>query len=515
MFLYDAEDIRQADWKVVDQLGMPPVILMENAGRGVADAVKWKFPSISRILIACGGGNNGGDGLVAARYLLKEGFVVSILLAVSEGKMAREAATNLETLRKIGCPLLSSEGKTDGELTKLVAELDLVIDGLLGTGSNGAPRGEIERIIRAAGGIVPVTAIDIPSGVDPSTGEIEGEALKADLTVAILARKIGHEVMPGRAYRGDLVTVDLGLEIGLLLPGGQRVELLEPSLVSGYLPPLSPFVHKGARGVVLIIGGSERYRGAPVLSALGALLGGSGGVLAAVPIDSLPMFSLHPEVIPLEVEKKDGVIAPEAWDRILSLWSGRFSAVVIGPGLDRGIIPLELVGRIWKEWEGPLCLDGDALHSLVRCDDFEPRSADTVITPHEGEAGVLLSMERARVGRYRLKSALTLSSRFGVTLLKGPCSLISDGKRTRVNPHIVPGLSVPGSGDVLSGLVGAFLARSLSAFDAAAAAAFVHGSAGELLQNEKGPHGITASEIALALPSAMARLPVAHRKVEP
>jgi NAD(P)H-hydrate epimerase len=515
VFLYDAEDIRQTDRKAADQLGMPPIILMESAGRGVADAVKKKFPFISRILIACGGGNNGGDGLVAARYLLKEGFIVSILLAVPESKMARETATNLGILRKIGCPLLSSESKTDRELTKLIADQDLLIDGLLGTGSKGAPRGEIERIIRAADGVVPVTAIDIPSGVDPSTGEIEGEALKAHLTVAILARKVGHEVMPGRAYRGDLVTVDLGLETRLLLPEDLGVELLEPLLVSGYFPPLSPFIHKGDRGVVLIIGGSERYRGAPVLSALGALLGGSGGVLAAVPADSLSMFSLHPEVIPLEVEKRDGVIAPEAWDRILSLWSGRFSAVVVGPGLDRGIIPLELVQKIWSEWKGPLCLDGDALHALARWDDFEPRSTDTVITPHEGEAGALLSMERSRVGRYRLKSALALSSRFGVTLLKGPCSLISDGERTRVNPHVVPGLSVPGSGDVLSGLVGAFLARGLKAFDAAAAAAFVHGSAGELLQNEKGPHGITAGEIALALPLALEGLPRDSRKVEP
>jgi len=229
----------------------------------------------------------------------------------------------------------------------------------------------------------------------------------------------------------------------------------------------------------------------------------------AVPADSLPLFSSYPEIIPLEVQKEEGIITPKAWDRILDRWGGRFSAVVIGPGLDRGITPRELVRRVWVEWEGPLCLDGDALHALSCCGNLEPRPSGTVITPHEGEAGTLLSTDRAQVGRQRIKSARDLSSRFGVTLLKGPCSLVSDGGRLRVNPHIVPGLSVPGSGDVLSGLVGAFLAMGIQAFDAAAAAAFVHGSAGEFLQDRKGPHGITASEIALALPSSLDRLPAA------
>ncbi|HOG13599.1 MAG TPA: NAD(P)H-hydrate dehydratase [Synergistales bacterium] len=506
MFLYNAEDIRQADRKAVELLGMPPAILMENAGKGVADAVKRYFPSLSRVLIACGGGNNGGDGLVAARHLLREGYVVTVLLAAKEDNMTAETKTNLGILQNIGCLLLHSETKTDGELTSLAAENDLVIDGLLGTGSKGAPRGEIGRVIRSLDKAVPIVAIDLPSGVDPSTGEIEGEVLAAKLTVAILARKIGHEVMPGRAFRGDLVTTDLGVEAGLLLPEEGRAELLEPSMVSGLFPPLSPFLHKGDRGAVLVIGGSERYRGAPVLSALGALMGGSGVVIAAVPADSLPLLSPHPEIIPLEVQKEDGVITPKAWDRILDRWGGKFSAVVLGPGLDRGVISRELVRRVWVEWKGSLCLDGDALHALSCCGDLEPRPSGTVITPHEGEAGTLLSTDSAQVGQRRLKSVQDLSSRFGVTLLKGPCSLVSDGRRLRVNPHIVPGLSVPGSGDVLSGLVGAFLAMGIQAFDAAAAAAFVHGSAGEFLQNQKGPHGITASEVALALPSARNRL---------
>ena len=182
---------------------------------------------------------------------------------------------------------------------------------------------------------------------------------------------------------------------------------------------------------------------------------------------------------------------------------------MIGPGLDRGITPRELVRRVWVEWEGPLCLDGDALHALSCCGDLEPRPSGTVITPHEVEAGTLLSKERAQVGRQRIKSARDLSSRFGVTLLKGPCSLVSDGGRLRVNPHIVPGLSVPGSGDVLSGLVGAFMAMGIQAFDAAAAGRLCPRFGGRIPPGRKGPHGITASEIALALPSSLDRLPAA------
>ncbi|HBG15071.1 MAG TPA: NAD(P)H-hydrate dehydratase, partial [Synergistaceae bacterium] len=274
-----------------------------------------------------------------------------------------------------------------------------------------------------------------------------------------------------------------------------------------------PLLHRGDRGIVLVIGGSERYRGAPLLAALGAVMAGSGGVIAAVPAGSMPMFSRYPEIIPMEACTEDGAISPETWERIVETWKGKFKAVVIGPGLDRGRVPQDLVRRVWKDWDGPLCLDGDALHALSCCSDLDPRAAGTVVTPHEGEAALLLSVDTSEVKRCRYISALELSRRFGVALLKGPSSLVSESEKVRVNPHVVAGLSVPGSGDVLSGVLGAFLVRGVNIFDAASSAAFVHGYAGEAVQDRKGPDGITATEIALEVPSVISRIRQAAGKV--
>ncbi|HQO83815.1 MAG TPA: NAD(P)H-hydrate dehydratase [Synergistales bacterium] len=513
MYLFSADDIRLADRKAVDHFGVPPIILMENAARGVAEIVGERFPAASRILVACGGGNNGGDGLATARHLLKRGRKVTVLLAAPEEKLTPEGSVNLEILKRINCPIARSADLTDAGMRELAMGQDILVDALLGSGSKGAPRGETGRVIGSLSRTVPVVSIDIPSGVDPSTGEVEGEALEAVLTVAILARKIGQEIMPGRSFRGEVETVDLGIEAALLLPGPGKVELLDPLMVSGFLPPLPPFIHKGDRGIVLVIGGSERYRGAPLLAALGALMAGSGGVIAAVPAGSMPMFSRYPEIIPMEACTEDGAISPETWERIVETWKGKFKAVVIGPGLDRGRVPQDLVRRVWKDWDGPLCLDGDALHALSCCSDLDPRAAGTVVTPHEGEAALLLSVDTSEVKRCRYISALELSRRFGVALLKGPSSLVSESERVRVNPHVVAGLSVPGSGDVLSGVLGAFLVRGVNIFDAASSAAFVHGYAGKAVQDRKGPDGITATEIALEVPSVISRIRQAAGKV--
>jgi len=512
LYLFSADDIRLAERKAVDHFGVPPIILMENAARGVAEIVEERFPAASRILVACGGGNNGGDGLATARHLLKRGRKVTVLLAAPEEKLTPEGSVNLEILKRINCPIARSADLTDVGMRELAMGQDILVDALLGSGSKGSPRGETGRVIGSISRTVPVVSIDIPSGVDPSTGEVEGEALEAVLTVAILARKIGQEIMPGRSFRGEVETVDLGIEAALLLPGPGKVELLDPLMVSGFLQPFS-FIHKGDRGIVLVIGGSERYRGAPLLAALGALMAGSGGVIAAVPAGSMPMFSRYPEIIPMEACTEDGAISPETWERIVETWKGKFKAVVIGPGLDRGRVPQDLVRRVWKDWDGPLCLDGDALHALSCCSDLDPRAAGTVVTPHEGEAALLLSVDTSEVKRCRYISALELSRRFGVALLKGPSSLVSESEKVRVNPHVVAGLSVPGSGDVLSGVLGAFLVRGVNIFDAASSAAFVHGYAGEAVQDRKGPDGITATEIALEVPSVISRIRQAAGKV--
>ncbi len=297
--------------------------------------------------------------------------------------------------------------------------------------------------------------------------------------------------------------MDIGVPPSVVLPEKSGVSVFYPSDAGRVLPDWSERIHKGDRGLVLVVGGSARYRGAPVLSALGALRAGAGGVVVAAPETSSAFAGDHPEMIFTETSCDEGSLSPETWDLILNKWGGRIDSVVAGPGLDRGDSAAALFSRIWREWEGPLCVDGDALHFLARDASLLPQREQTVITPHEGEAAKLLSSERYNVSDYRLKVARTIYKTYGTCVLKGACSLICGGSGIRIIPYILPGLSVPGSGDVLSGVVGALMGMGVATEDAASSAACLHAVAGSLLQQEKGFDGILAEEIAGALPRAI------------
>ncbi len=502
LFLYEPSDIREADLIAMSEYGISGIVLMENAGRGASEVIAERFPSSKKILVACGPGNNGGDGFVVARHLLARSFQVKILLSSPSGNYRGDPAINLQFLERIGAEIISSMSLSDEEIKILFRTHDLAVDALLGSGTKGAPRGEIQRILMAMREDVPVVALDIPTGVDPSTGSIEGVAVKAELTISMLARKTGLEIMPGRAFRGDLVTVDIGVPAEKVLRNIPEQELVEATDVASWLPKRGAAVHKGERGMVMVIGGSARYSGAPVLSALGALKCGAGGVIVVAPSATRLCVACYPEMIFLEGETEDGFLSPGTWDLILEKWGKRIDSVVIGPGIDRGEPAQALFRRVWEEWQGPLCVDGDSLFALSRWTGRTVRVRTSVITPHEGEAAVLLSTERKIVSSNRLKSARDLYSQYGITLLKGPASIVA-AAWTRIIPFVVPGLSVPGSGDVLSGAIGALLAAGLEPEDAASAAAYVHALAGKELEEHEGRDEIIASEIAAALPKAI------------
>ncbi|MDO9508109.1 MAG: NAD(P)H-hydrate dehydratase [Thermovirgaceae bacterium] len=503
MFLYDSEEIREAERVAISEFGIPGILLMENAGRAASDVIAGRFPSAKLILVACGPGNNGGDGFVAARHFLRRSLSVKVLLSTSPEKITGDALFNLQVLQRMGTDILVSRDLSDEGLKSLMDTHDIVVDALLGSGSKGAPRGEISRIVAAIRGSVHVVSLDIPTGVDPSTGRVEGEAVRADLTVTMLARKTGLEIMPGRAFRGDIETVDIGVRAEVLLRSNPVCSLVEGDEVAAMLPTRGPDIHKGNRGLVLVVGGSSRYAGAPILSALGALRCGAGGVVVAAPAQTSSHSGYFPEIIFMEGISEDGFLSSETWDIILEKWGGRIDSVIIGPGLDRGQPAQDLFRRVWREWPGPLCVDGDALFALGRWTGRPSREHKSVITPHEGEAAALLSRERHSVSGSRLQSVLDLANLYDTTLLKGPASIVSDGTCVRVIPFVVPGLSVPGSGDVLSGAIGALLGMGLDAVDAATAGAYLHALAGRELEKEIGRDGIIATEIASAIPRAI------------
>jgi len=432
--------------------------LMERAGRAVAECVLERYGDARRIAVVCGGGANGGDGRIAARILREAG---------------RDAAE-----------------------TRDVTEADVVVDALFGTGFAGEPRPQAAALIEAMNGCGrPVVAVDVPSGIDASTGEAPGAAVRAGLTVTFHAPKVGLAVAPGRFHAGEVVVADIGLAQAPARHG------LVTRAVLDAVPLRGVESTKYTAGSVLVVGGSRGLSGAVCLSAEAAFRADAGYVAVAVPESILPVVEqrLLEAVKRPCPEDEDGRLIEAAAEIVLEL-AERASAVALGPGLGRGRGTGPLVQRLLRELELPVVVDADALFEL------EPgeRSAPTVLTPHAGELGRLLGEESSWVSAHRLEALERAAERFGCTvLLKGADTLVgAPGHGVLVCPSDCSGLATAGSGDVLTGIVAAFLAKGLDGSLAAAAAATAHSVAASLAPTQA---GLIASDVVSLLPRALAR----------
>lgn len=433
--LYTADEMRAAEQ------GHDVDAMMERAGRAVADAVLGRYPDARRISAACGKGANGGDGRIALRLLAEAG---------------RDTSEEL-----------------DGA--------DVVIDALFGTGFHGSPRDEAAQTIeRINASDAPVVAVDLPSGVDSSTGEIAGAVVDADVTVTMHARKVGLAVAPGRFHAGEVEVAGIGLE------PGQTQHMLVTEEILRLVPRKEEADTKYSAGSVLVVGGSPGMSGALCLAAAAAFRADAGYVAVATHSESLPV---------VEARLLEAVKAPLGdVDRLAE----RARAAAVGPGLGRGTEERALVRRLLNELPIPVVVDADALFEL----EPEEWPAPRVLTPHAGELGRLLGRESGWVDAHRLEAVGAAVDRFGcVVLLKGADTLVgAPGEGVLVSASGAPALATAGSGDVLTGVVAAFLAKGMDARLAAAAAAFAHGRAAEL-----GPErGLVASDVIDALPDALA-----------
>jgi len=448
--LYTAAEMRAAEERYPGYPGSAGE-LMERAGAAVAAEVLRAFPEARRIAAVCGGGANGGDGRIAARILRESGRDV------------------VETADP--------------------SNVDLVLDALFGTGFHGAPRPEaaaaIERI-NACG--APVVAVDLPSGVDASTGETAGAAVDADVTVTFHARKVGLVVAPGRFHAGRVVVADIGLEAA------------PTAVVRGTPALLDRVPRRGARdtkfssGSLLVVGGAPGTTSAAALTATAAMRADAGYVTLAVPAAALPVA----EALALEPVKR-GFEWANAADSLESDVA-RSSALAVGPGLGRSDEARALVRTLLGTSPLPVVVDADGLFGL----EPAPRDAPTILTPHAGELARLLEVESAWVAAHRLEAAARAAERFGaVVLLKGADTIVCapDG-RTVVCDTGPSSLATAGTGDVLTGIVGAFLAKGLDAVDAAAAAAVAHGLAARAVPHQA---GLVASDVVAALPAILDR----------
>ena len=466
--LYDAEGMRAVDRWAIEGRGVPSLELMEAAGRAVAEAVAELAPE-GPVRVVCGKGNNGGDGFVAARLLGEMGFEVEVLLLWPGEELRGDAAANFE---RCGGDLLH------GDAEARLAGSGAVVDAIFGTGFEDAPREPAAAAIRALNGCgAPVVACDIASGVDASTGEVAGEAVCADVTVGFHAAKLGHRVAPGKWSTGDLRVAPIGIPAGA--PEEPLAGEIDPTVLSEG-PRRGPRSTKFSSGQVAIAGGSRGLTGAVRMASLAAIRAGAGYATVAVPADLEVVFELaQPEVMSVACPGGDGCLVPGSEKAVLRTFE-RAAAAVLGPGLGKDPGSFELARSVVAKIKAPLLIDADGLNAFAgRLAELRPREAPTVLTPHAGELGRLLERDSEEVERHRLACARETAEAAGaIVVLKGDDTIVTDGTRIAVNAISAPALATAGSGDVLSGITAALLARFDDPFTAVCAAVVAHARAG-------------------------------------
>ena len=496
--VYDAAGMRAADaWAIEDQ-GVPSLELMEAAGGALARAAE----GVARpgpIRVVCGKGNNGGDGLVAARQLAASGHEAEALLLWPAGELSRDAAANLERLpgeafREVG----------PGDVAGALAGSGAVVDAIFGTGFSGSPRdpaGSAIEAINACG--APVVAADVASGVDASTGEAEGVAVRASATVSFHAAKLGHWIAPGKLLAGHLTVAPIGIPAGS--PSEPRAGVIRDEVLR-LAPPREPGSTKFTSGQCVVVGGSRGLTGAVCLAAGAAIRGGAGYATVAVPADLEPVFEAKlTEVMSRGFGGAEGRLAAADAGGIAAATEGA-AAAVLGPGLGRDDDSLELARALASRVGAPLLIDADGLNAHAgRLDALATRDAPTVLTPHEGELGRLLERESAEIKAGRLGFALEAARRSGaVVILKGDDTLVVEGERVAIARGGAPALATAGTGDVLSGLVGALLARGMEPFEAACAGVHAHQRAGRIAAGRLGlAESVVAGDVIDALAEAL------------
>ncbi|MCP3808425.1 NAD(P)H-hydrate dehydratase [Paenibacillus sp. Lou8.1] len=551
MYMVTAEEMRELDRYTIDKLGIPALTLMENAGRAVADEVlklcaersgksngggfpvevthtgPGDIPGHGGVIrtetwsqgrhdlrerehwyILVGKGNNGGDGLVAARHLTDAGLRVTVVYVEPPDTLRDEAAAQRDIIAALGIPVILY-----GRDTLDLRGASGIVDALLGTGTQGPPREPYASLIREANASgAPLVSVDVPSGLDADTGALHEPCIRARVTVCLAYLKRGLVQYPGAGTAGDVVVRYIGIPPGLARECGVQLRLLTRDTLRAALDvdvsrSRVPDGHKGTYGHVLVAAGSLRMSGAGLLAARAALRIGSGLVTWAVPEALLPrVIGAAPELmLAAAAAGGDGEWNADSADELLQLAQAR-DVLAVGPGLGRFAGDTGWLRRLWEEYGGPLVLDADALNILASAgpelEAWKPRSAAVVLTPHPGEMARLLGIPTAEVQRDRITHAREYARKRGVTLvLKGARTVIACPDGTAyVNTTGHAGMATGGAGDVLTGIIAGLLAQGLNASQAAAFGVYLHGAAGETAaRHRQYPASVIAGDIIEAL----------------
>ena len=522
MRVLNTQQMREADRRTISDIGIPSIVLMENAGRQAVAAMEAAYEDLSsrRVGVLCGRGNNGGDGFVIARTLVQRGVDTAVFLLGSVSEVRGDARTNMEILGRIGLTVVEITTGQDWELHfSEISECDLLVDAIVGTGFQGRLHGMLETVVADVNDLgVPVIAIDLPTGLSADSHEVEGGAIEASMTVTLAAPKIPLVFPPADSHAGDLVIADIGIPLPLIDEvEGPYLELLTRERMRELVPARTAESHKGDFGHVLIVAGSVGKTGAAHLAALGALRSGAGLVTIATPRSCVPVLaSMAAEymTVPLD-ETPAGAIDYAAIERVLEL---KADVIAIGPGLGLEPSTAAFVQGIVERAGVSLVIDADALNAFAE----EPErltgrdGVEMIITPHPGEMARLAGSTIEAVQRDRLAAARTFASGHKLhVILKGHRTIIAAPEdRAFINFTGNAGMATGGTGDVLTGMVAAWFAQLLDAEAACKIAVYVHGSAGDLAEADEGEVSLVATDLVSRIGDAILEL-TARRKTRP
>jgi NAD(P)H-hydrate epimerase len=495
--------MRELDRKTIQEIGIPGAVLMENAGRGTFDAILRFFPEITngKVAVIAGGGNNGGDGFVIARYLLKRGIPVSVYLFTAKEKIQGDAARNLMVYRNSGGAIQEVTDEQDWKSAfHRIKGAQLIVDALFGTGLSSEISGLHFRVIEDLNaGSVPIVSVDVPSGIDASTGKVLGIAVKAARTCTFGLPKRGLVIFPGVLYAGKLDVIDIGIPQSVITDAHAQEHLLEEKEFQGSIPARDPESHKGAYGHAFILAGSPGKTGAAALAGQAAMRVGAGLVTIGTPAQLNPILEIKVTEVMTEPLPDDatGFLDMSSLQRVTELLPGK-AVVAIGPGISDREETARLVHKTIEAVTVPMVIDADGLNAIARAPEVLKKAhAPVVLTPHPGEMARLMSTTTQAVQADRIGTAKRFAGDYGViVILKGARTIIAEpGGHVYINPTGNPGMASGGMGDVLTGMISGFLAQGLDPVFSARISVFMHGLIADEVASRIGPVGIIAADI--------------------
>ncbi len=513
MHILTGASMREADRRTIREVGIPASVLMESAGRAAVRTMVERIEDLESrsIVIVCGKGGNGGDGLVVLRTLANLGYDARAIVLAPFEALSAEALDNLQAALKLGLSVESAPAADSwSDVLAQIASADVVVDALFGTGLTEPPRAFHRHVIEDLNSLETFrVALDVPSGLSSDSGVVHGVAFDADLTIAFAAPKVCHFLSPASELCGEVAVVEIGIPPRFLESATPRLETLEPSILAEALPRRRPVSHKGTFGHLLILAGSLGKTGAAVMAAEAALRAGVGLVTVASAKSAIPIMAPQiPEAMWEALpETESGAVSIEAAPRLRELLRER-QAFAVGPGLGTEDETVDLICEIVAASEIPTVVDADGLNAFARKPGSIPSGRALALTPHPGEAGRLLGTSAKEVENDRLTAVRRLAqSTKAHVLLKGRRTLVSDPSgNVLVNLTGNAGMATGGTGDVLTGIVGSLLAQGIDVEEALPLGAHVHGLAGDLGAAEIGQTSLVATDLIGKLPAALRSL---------